>query len=267
MKLSISNIGWPASLDQAVYGKMVEYGFTGLEIAPTRIFPLSPYRQLEKASRWSQELKHTYGISISSMQSIWYGRQEKLFGSPEERAALLEYTKEAIDFASAMGCGNLVFGCPKNRTVPAGLSPDAVDAIALPFFKELGDYAASKGTVLALEANPPLYHTNYINHTSAALELIKKVGSPGFLLNLDVGTMIACGESPSLLEGSVPLIHHVHLSEPGLPPLEERPLHRQLAELLAAQEYQGYLSIEVGTQDCVETIERLLHYGKGCVPA
>ena len=39
MKLSISNIGWEKKDDKAVYQFMKKYGFTGLEIAPTRIFP------------------------------------------------------------------------------------------------------------------------------------------------------------------------------------------------------------------------------------
>ena len=112
MKLSISNIGWDAEQDEAVYRLMGAYGFSGLEIAPTRIFPEAPYSQREAAKRWSENLKAQYGFGVSSMQSIWYGRQEKLFGNEEERQVLLAYTKEAIDFAAAVGCGNLVFGCP-----------------------------------------------------------------------------------------------------------------------------------------------------------
>ena len=85
------------------------------------------------------------------MQSIWYGRQEKLFGSEEERQVLLAYTKEAIDFAAAVGCGNLVFGCPRNRNVPEGIRPEQVEEIACGFFHELGEYAYSKGTALSIE--------------------------------------------------------------------------------------------------------------------
>ena len=121
MKLSISNIGWDAKQDEAVYRLMGAYGVSGLEIAPTRIFPEAPYSQREEAKRWSENLKAQYGFGVSSMQSIWYGRQEKLFGNEEERQMLLAYTKEAIDFAAAVGCGNLVFGCPRNRNVPEGV--------------------------------------------------------------------------------------------------------------------------------------------------
>ena len=39
---------------------------------------------------------------------------------PEEAKALEEYTGEAIEFAAACRCRSLVFGCPRNRNVPAG---------------------------------------------------------------------------------------------------------------------------------------------------
>ena len=43
MKLAVSNIGWSAEQDEAVFALMKEYGFDGLEIAPTRIFTDAPY--------------------------------------------------------------------------------------------------------------------------------------------------------------------------------------------------------------------------------
>lgn len=60
---------------------MKEYGFTGLEIAPTRIFPENPYSKNSESKAWSDEIP----LTISSMQSIWYGKTESIFGSDEER--------------------------------------------------------------------------------------------------------------------------------------------------------------------------------------
>ena len=97
--LSISNIAWTEDNDREVYGLMREFSFKGLEIAPTRIFKEAPYEKLKEAGEWSQRLKQDYGLCISSMQSIWYGRNEMLFGSEGEREVLLNYTRSAIDFA------------------------------------------------------------------------------------------------------------------------------------------------------------------------
>lgn len=85
MKLSISNIGWAAKDDINIYVLMKEYGYSGLEIAPTRIFSNNPYDKLEDAKIWSENLKREHNFVISSMQSIWYGRSENIFGTENER--------------------------------------------------------------------------------------------------------------------------------------------------------------------------------------
>ena len=74
MRLSISNIAWNPSQDKAVYETMSKDGLTGLEIAPTRIFPDHPYEKLGAARKWAAHLKKKYGFTISSIQSIWFGQ-------------------------------------------------------------------------------------------------------------------------------------------------------------------------------------------------
>ena len=268
-KLSISNIAWGPDRDQEVYGLMRQYGFTGLEIAPTRILPETPYDRLEEAEVWSRQLWEEYGLCVPSMQSIWFGRTEKLFGTDHEREALLQYTKKAIDFAEAIGCGNLVFGCPRNRSLAGNITPAAAAKqaqTAVVFFKAIGEYAKECGTVIGMEANPPIYNTNYINDTPSALELIRQVDSKGFRLNLDVGTMIENGEVVSDLKGHVNLINHVHISEPGLKPIDavrHEDLHRELAALLKEELYSGFVSIEMGRTEDLDVIEQTLEYTAG----
>ncbi len=271
MKLSISNIAWTERQDETVYGWMRECGFEGLEIAPTRIFPEAPYEHRREAAEWAERLKEECGFSVPSMQSIWYGRTERLFGTEEERKLLTAYTKAAIDFAAAVGCRNLVFGCPRNRCLPGKSETragdrtengrEAMDAegrnggggqesgwmeTAVRFFRELGEYARTRGTVIGMEANPPMYHTNFINTTEEALDLVERVDSGGFLLNLDVGTMLVGGENCDGLKGRIHLVNHVHISEPGLKPVQERPLHRELNALLREEGYDGFVSVEMG---------------------
>ena len=102
MKLAISNIAWDPLQDETVYSLMKAYGFSGLEIAPTRILPETPYERLVEAEHWKTVLTETYGFTVPSIQSIWYGRQEKLFGTDKERQQLFAYTKKAIDFALSL---------------------------------------------------------------------------------------------------------------------------------------------------------------------
>lgn len=256
MRLSISNIAWNTEMDIQVYYLMKKYGFSGLEIAPTRIFPQDPYNKRDAALKWCEGLNTNYGFSVASMQSIWFGRQERIFGSPAERKLLLNYTKESIHFAETIGCGNLVFGCPKNRNIPVDSDPEE----AVSFFKELGDYAATHGTVIGLEANPSIYGTNYINTTASAIDLIYKVNSKGFLLNLDIGTMIWNKETTDVLGENIGLVNHVHISEPYLKPIKKRSLHSKLQRMLVASEYKGFVSLEMGKIDSIKILEEKMSY-------
>lgn len=254
MKLSVSNIAWTPEQDTAIFALMQSAGCVGLEIAPTRVFPEKPYDRIPEAIQFAITVREKYGFCIPSMQSIWFGRSEKVFGSKEEMMCLISYTKKAVDFAKAIGCGNLVFGCPRHRVLPDGADP----SVAVPFFREIGEYARQHNTVIALEANPPIYHTNYVNTTAEALELIREVGSEGFRLNLDIGTMIENGENVSTLCGAEDWIHHVHLSEPGLGFIKEHPLHRELAEFLCAAGYAGFVSLETGRCKDPDTLKLMI---------
>ncbi len=257
MKLSMSNIAWGPEQDRAAYALLQKYGFTGLEIAPTRILPEQPYVRLEEAAAWAQSIRAEYGLEVPSIQSIWYGRKEKLFGPPQERQALLEYTGAALRFAQAIGCKNLVFGCPVNRNRPEGADLEP----ALELFRALGDIAQTKSISIGLEPNPPIYRTNFMNDIPSVLEIIQQAGSPGLRLNLDMGALIENGESLDLLTGRVSDISHVHISEPGLPPLKERrELHQALRRLLEDEGYRGYVSIEMGRVEDMAEVERALSY-------
>lgn len=256
MKISASDIGWKSEYDEQMYNLMADKGIQGLEIAPTRIFPEDPYSHREQAAKWARALKADFGLAVSSMQSIWYGRNENIFVSKQEREVLLEYTKKAMEFAEAVECKNLVFGCPRNRNVPQG----ADVSVAEEFFGILGEYALEHNTVLAMEANPPIYNTNYCNNTLQAYELVKRVNSRGFKINLDVGTMIAQQEDETVVHSVMNYINHVHISEPGLVLPQERELHEGIARVLSDNDYDGYISLEVKTQDNSENVKKALEY-------
>ena len=258
MKLSISNIGWSEADDRVVYDRMKELGYIGLEIAPTRVFPTLPYADPEAAAEWKASLRAEYGLEICSMQSIWYGRNERIFGKREERQALEEYTYRAVDFAAAVGCKNLVFGCPKNRVFPEG--GDEKDGKA--FFENIGSYAWKRDCVISLEANPVIYQTNFLNTTSETLTYLREMDHPGLGLNLDTGTMVENRESIDILRGYENMIRHVHISEPWLAGLQKRNLHAKLAEFLRNMDYKGYISIEVKKQEDLTDLWQMMKYVK-----
>ena len=72
--------------------------------------------------------------------------------------------------------------------------------------------------------------------------------------------LISYAEDVSVLEGAEKLISHVHLSEPGLVPVRERELHKELAAFLRSFGYEGWVSIEVKRQDDIGELERMMEY-------
>lgn len=257
MKLSVSNIGWSKEDSPLVLSFMKENEYNGLEIAPTMIIPENPYDKINEIKDYAKMIKETYGLDIPSMQSIWYGQQGNIFNKDEQKV-LLEYTKKAILFAEAINCKNLVFGCPRNRNMEEGHTIDEV----IPFFKELGDFAYLHNTVLAMEANPPIYNTNFINKTIDAIDLVKKVNSKGFLVNLDFGTIIENSEDLSIIEDNIEYINHIHISEPNLVKIENREEHKKLKEIVDKNNYDKYISIEMKNTGNIEDIKETISYVK-----
>ena len=253
MKLAMSQIAWCEEDERAALEILREYGFSGLEIAPTRVAGSSPYQSAEKAAKFAAVVHDEFGLWICSMQSIWYGQQGSMFGP--EREHLMDYTKQAVLFAEAAGAGNIVFGNPKNRVIPQGKSADD----ALSFFKEAGDFAAIHSTTVALEANPPVYGTNFMNTTAQAFAVQEKVASAGCCVNLDIGTMLINNEQIEVLAGKMRRVNHVHISEPELAMIAPRALHRELAQLLREEGYGGYVSVEMKSQP-LEEVRRAAAY-------
>lgn len=257
MKLSISNIAWGSADDAEMLPFLRDAVFSGLEIAPTRIFPENPYGRLDEAAAWSCRLARDYGLEVPSLQSMWYGRGERMFGTPEERNALLDYTRRAIVFAETVGCRNLVFGNPKNRDTD---NPASVAGVAAGFFREIGDFAAARHTVVALEPNPAIYNTRFMNTTAEAVEMARLADSPGIKVNVDFGAMIANGESVACLAGIPEYINHVHISEPFLAPIERRDGHRELFRVLRDMDYAGYVSVEMAARASLDHVKRIVEY-------
>ena len=97
---------------------------------------------------------------------------------------------------------------------------------------------------LALEANTARY-TNFLNRTADVFALVKRLDNPGLAVNLDLGAMIENGERLRDFIPDLAWVSHIHISMPGLAPVERRPEYEELALLLKAVGYRGFVSIEM----------------------
>lgn len=260
MNLSISNIAWKAEYDSEMYKYLETTGFNGLEIAPTRIFPENPYDHLSEAKEYVLQLKNEFGLVISSMQSIWYSRKENIFTSNVERKLLTDYTRKACVFANTIGCKNLVFGNPRNRDTLdiIGNYPKAID-----FFHAIGEIALENDTIIAIEPNPIIYNTHFINYTEQAVELVNKANSAGVKVNFDLGSVIYNGEDIRYLETITEYVNHIHISEPFLKPiLKRKQIHTFVINIARNLLPNHFISIEMSNTESLEDVKRAMEYIK-----
>lgn len=250
MKLAISNIAWSINEDDQVFALMRANGFTGLEIAPNRVWINSPNVHESDALMFRRNIEDA-GFEIVSLQSLHFGRPDlSVFGNAQQRREMLSHSKKCIKLARVLNANALVFGSPKNRRI-GSLNTNEAEMIARDFFSELAESAQQNATRLCIEPNPAAYGSDFIMDTFSAIRLVQKVNHPGFGLNLDIGAMKMNGEDyGKTIEGAIPYMGHCHISEPMLdkipnPNESDNKHHHLVAESLKKMHYSGWVSIEM----------------------
>jgi len=244
MIYSVSNIAWPAKDRIVAYEWLAANGFDGLEIAPGLFFfdaedPFNPAPPVYE--RAVGEIAHS-GLTLVSMQSLLFGVDgAALFEDSVALQRLETGMHRAIRLAGRARIPNLVFGSPRQRVVPSGMDPQEARDKAADFFARLGDLAQSEGTVIAMEANPAVYGTNFLTHGDQALDFVRIVDHPAVRFILDVGAMQinnAFDQTSALITSAGDLLSHVHFSEPQLAPAPADAA--QAAMVLRALHVSGY---------------------------
>ena len=257
MKISVSNIAWEKQTEKEILNYLSNKKYDAIEIAPTAIVKDRPYDNIYIAKDYLKELQKKYNLSICSMQSIWYGINGNIFNK-NDTEELIKYTFKAIDYAQSIDCHNIVFGCPKNRN--KNRINDS-NELATDFFNRVCEYALSKNVVIALEPNPVIYNTNFINTTKEAVEFVKKINKSSFKINVDFGTIIENQEDLDIIYDNIELINHIHISEPNLEKIKKREIHKVFVEKMLKLGYNNYFSIEMKRTeketDLIEVIDYL----------
>lgn len=108
----------------------------------------------------------------------------------EERAWRVEYTKDAIDLASAVDAPSVCIAT--GRPLP-GNPPEQARDYLLDSLAEITSYAESAGISVGIEYEPELL----IENTDEVLALIEEVDTDALGVNLDVGHAAVYGEDPA----------------------------------------------------------------------
>jgi sugar phosphate isomerase/epimerase len=258
-KLSISNIAWAGVTgSDAVYVILQKQGFKYIDIASTISFQTAPNVGDKEVNDYKSQLAK-YDLQILGMQSLTFNQDHlQLFGSEESRLGLIAHVKKMIDLAAKLGIQVIIFGSPKNRVIPEGITKNEAHKIAEGTLRELGQYALHYDIKLCLEPNPKEYGTNFINSFIEACEFIENSNlADSLYINFDTSTEIINKTTGDVLteylQKHVDLIGHAHISIPFLNYIrnddENMPRLIKLLKLLKDAEYRGNYTIEMKTDN------------------
>src|SRR5262249_57486614 len=99
-----------------------------------------------------------------------------------------EYLKTLVEVCADLGGKVLVFGSPKQRDVPAGVSHEDAEAYAVEVLHSAVAACKRYGVTIGLEPLGPT-ETNFILTAKSAIHLAEMVESPYCKLHLDVKAM------------------------------------------------------------------------------
>jgi sugar phosphate isomerase/epimerase len=258
MKLAISNIAWERHDDPAVLGMLRQSGASGIEIAPTKVWPSWQGASERAASELRRRLA-AEGFCVPALQAILFGRDDLQVFDETTWPAFEEHMRRVAGLAAALGAGVLVFGSPKNRR-RGQLPMSRAMPLAVKLFRRLGAICAERGVCTAIEHNPPEYGCDFATCAADAAEIVAQVNSAGFALHLDAGGLHLCGGNIAEVIQSVGPFVHYHASEPMLenPARSGTVKHAEAAGALMSVGYDGWISLEMKGPDSPDGIREAL---------
>lgn len=246
MRLAISNIAWDLEDDTQVAEIMERHNVSGVEVAPTKIWPTPLSVDISEIQRY-KAFWNTRNISIVAMQALLFGRPDlTIFENESARDETFRYLTKMISLGARLGAGILVFGSPKNRKINNLPRNEAME-IAVDFFRRLAKVAMEHEICFCIEPNPTVYDCDFITNSQEGIDLVNNVSHDGFGLHLDAAAMFLSNESiKAVLPGLTPLIRHFHISEPELARIGTTAIeHLSFAEALGSSDYRHWVSIEM----------------------
>ena len=246
MRLAISNIAWDITEDEAIVTLLQRFGVDAIDIAPGKYFPepgKATDEDIARVKNWWLER----GIEITGMQALLFGTAGlNIFGRPEIQVAMLQHLTAVCRIGAGLGAKRIVFGSPKNRD-RSGLTDQETMDVAVSFFRRLGGIAQTYGVVICLEPNPPCYGANFMITSSETAEVVRQIDHPAIRMQLDTGALAINCEAPiATLQHCVPIIGHIHASEPDLLPLGDGGVdHAKLAAAIKQYLPNHVVSIEM----------------------
>ena len=245
MRFAFSNIAWSPHDSPGVFALMREHGITGIEVAPTKLWPQWA-DATDEAVRSARDRLQAEGFVVPSMQALLFGTQGLHVFDETTHDKLIAHLTHVARIGQEFGARAAVFGSPKQRTRGARTHAEAID-LAAPLFRRLAQVFFDHGVCLCIEPNPRRYGCDFVINAREGIELVKAVDHPGFQLHLDAAGMALEGDSLEDLWPEVaPMLRHFHISETDLGDFRESTVpHTANLQTLRQGGYAGWCSVEM----------------------
>lgn len=247
MKLAVSNLAW--SLNEDI-------------VKLSRLFNRYDVRRIELAESKKNFHELLQNNDVVSMQSILFGHKENLFGSQTERDCLMTALKKKKSIAKSLGCFHIVFGCPSNRRMLSDRSTRKQIEEASSFFKELADYLPE--VIVGFEPVSIRYNCNFVNDFNAAVQFVKLVDHPSFMVNLDLANVHDSDITIDDIKRNLCYVSHIHISETDLSEIRTAKILKELIEHIESnKELDDRLVFSIEAKDLTfEQLERSIKFIK-----
>ncbi len=243
-RLACSNIAWQRHDDPAILALLRQYGATGIEVAPGKVWPNWQGADETAAARY-REFLAAEGFQIPAMQAILFGRPELKVFDRSSHPAFLEHVRRLAAIAHALACPVLVYGAPGSRRRGMRTYAEAMREAA-DFFRQAGAILADADCVFGIEANPAEYQCDFLTNPADVREFVDLTASPGVKMHFDSGAVYLNGGDPATAVAAAGEFIHYHLSEPGLAPLGDGKVDQRAGlQALADRNYPHWISIEM----------------------
>jgi sugar phosphate isomerase/epimerase len=206
--------GWP-------FGRVCQYvksvGYDGLEVAPFTLAPL--ITDLDSNTRADLRRQAAdAGVDIIGLHWLLARTEGFYLTSPDAgvRTRTAEYLVALAKATRDFGGTLMVFGSPKQRSLPPGVSWDQAFDHAVDTFRRAMPGIGDSGVSLCMEPLAPA-ETDFINTCAEGARLMDAVGDDNFVLHLDVKAM-SSEETPvtELIRKYIPRTGHFHANDPNM---------------------------------------------------
>ncbi len=222
-------------------------GYHGLEVAPSTLAPRITNLTTAQLALMRRDAE---AADIEIIGLHWLlARTEGMHltsSDPSVRARLSAYLVDLAGACSALGGQVMVFGSPKQRSLPPGVTYAQAFAWATDVFRGVMPAIADQSVAVCLEPLSPA-ETDFITTCEEGAMLVDAVSHPNFVLHLDVKAMSTESTPvPDLIRRHGSRAGHFHANDanlrgPGFGHTDFVPIFEALAE----SGYSRWMSVEV----------------------